>query len=166
MRTAPNLSIRRNAATIVEVTVMVAMLLMLLFGIIEYGRFLMARQVLESAAREGARYAVVHTYDKTTADVQNVTFDSLAGQQKQLEGFSKTSNIQVYRAGTDGNPVNSGNSWNHANNNWKDAVFAEPIAVRITGNYRPLLPSFLLIAVNSSGTIPLQITAVMYSEAN
>jgi hypothetical protein len=150
---------RRTGATVVEVTVVVAVLLVVLIGILEYGRFLMTRQVLENAAREGARYAVVHTYDKTTAQVQDWTFSTLYGQEKQLEGFSRTAHISVYRADGNGNPHSS-------DSNWKNAAFAEPIGVRITGNYKPLLPSLLFMVVDGNGTIPLQITAVMYSEAN
>jgi Flp pilus assembly protein TadG len=143
----------------VEITVVVATVLLLLFGIFEYGRFLMTRQILENATREGARYAVVHTYDRETIDVQNQAFSALAGQHSQLEGFSKTANIAVYRSDNSGNP-------DSADSNWKNARFGEPIAVRITGSYKPFLPSFLLLAVDPSGMIPLQITAVMYSEAN
>jgi Flp pilus assembly protein TadG len=159
MRATPTGQGRRPAATVVETTAMAALLLLLLFGLFEYGRFVMTRQLMENAAREGARYAVVHTYDKTTADVQDRAFAALSGQQTQLPGFSKTANISVYRANASGNPDGT-------DSNWKNARFGEPIAVRITGNYRPLLPSFLLIAVNPSGVIPLQVTSVMYSEAN
>jgi Flp pilus assembly protein TadG len=155
----PHRKAARPGLTVVEVAIVVSTVLLLLFGIFEYGRFLMTRQVMENAAREGARYAVVHTYDKSTADVQNVAFTALAGQDAQLEGFSKTSNIQVYLCDTNGNPVSGSLTW-------KDTIFGEPIAVRITGKYKPVLPSFLFVVVDSSGTIPLQVTAVMYSEAN
>jgi len=45
--------------TIVESAVILIMFFMLLFGIIEAGRFLNQRQVLTNAAREGARFAVL-----------------------------------------------------------------------------------------------------------
>jgi Flp pilus assembly protein TadG len=160
-----NPRVPRTGLTLVECELVLSMTLMLLLGILEYGRFLMTRQVLESAAREGARYAVVNTYLKATTDVQDVTDNALAGEHRQLEGYSKATSIQVYLSNTSGNPANTG-AWNSAANDWKNAQFGEPIAVRITGNYRPVLPSFLYMTVNSNGTIPLQVTAVMYSEAN
>jgi Flp pilus assembly protein TadG len=43
----------------VEGAVILIMFFMLLFGVIEAGRFLNQRQVLTNAAREGARYAVL-----------------------------------------------------------------------------------------------------------
>lgn len=158
MQVVPHKS-RRSAATTVEVAVIASVVLLLLFGLFEYGRFQMTRQVLENAAREGARYAVVHTYDKNTTEVQDVTFIALAGQESQLPGFIKTSNITVYRANAAGNP-------DATDNNWKNAQFAELVGVRITGNYKPILPSFLFMVVDSNGAIPLQVTAIMYSEAN
>jgi Flp pilus assembly protein TadG len=45
--------------TIVESAVILIMFFMLLFGVIEAGRFLNQRQVLTNAAREGARFAVL-----------------------------------------------------------------------------------------------------------
>ncbi|HXG11322.1 MAG TPA: TadE/TadG family type IV pilus assembly protein [Gemmataceae bacterium] len=166
MRTIRTRNAPRRATTVVEMALIAPIVLLLVFGILEYGRFLMTRQVLEHAAREGARYAVVHTYDKTTVNIQDVTFGALSGLDSQLEGFNKTSDIQVYRAAANGSPVNPGNTWDHASNNWKDALFGELVAVRVTGKYKPILPSFLFMVVDASGTIPIQVTSVMYSEAN
>jgi Flp pilus assembly protein TadG len=45
--------------TTVESAVILIMFFMLLFGVIEAGRFLNQRQVLTNAAREGARFAVL-----------------------------------------------------------------------------------------------------------
>jgi Flp pilus assembly protein TadG len=150
--------------TLVETALVISAALMVLFGIFEYGRFIMTRQLLENAAREGARYAVVHTYDKQTLDVQDVTLYAMAGQESQLEGFVHTSNVQVYRAQITADPATNGDP-HPTDSNWKNTTFGEPVAVRITGNYRPILPSFLFIGT-TTGTIPLEVTAVMYSEAN
>lgn len=149
----------RRGTTLLEGTLVISMAMLLMFGILEYGRYIMTRQLLENAARAGARYAVVNTYAKNTIDVQNEVEYALGGQQTQLEGYSKTTSIQVYRATTTG-------AADSTDSNWKNAAFGDLIAVRISGDYRPILPSFLLIGVNSSGTIPVQVTAIMYSEAN
>ena len=47
-----------RGTTIVEAAIILLAFLMLLFGIIEAGRFINTRQVLTNAAREGARFGV------------------------------------------------------------------------------------------------------------
>lgn len=50
---------REEGASAVEFAVIASLLFMLVFGIIEYGRIYSEFQVLQSAAREGARVAAV-----------------------------------------------------------------------------------------------------------
>lgn len=53
----------RSAASgqgLAEFALIVPMFLMLMFGIVDFGRVIWARNSLENAAREGARYAIVH----------------------------------------------------------------------------------------------------------
>ncbi len=52
---------RVRAAAVVEFAVVLPLLLTILFGIIEYGWVFMVRQTLQTAAREGARLAVLQT---------------------------------------------------------------------------------------------------------
>jgi len=52
---------RARGAAIVEFAVVLPLLLTILFGIIEYGWVFMVRQTLQTAAREGARIAVLST---------------------------------------------------------------------------------------------------------
>jgi len=56
---------RRRGAAIVEFAVVLPLLLVLLFGIIDFGWVFMVRQTLTNAAREGCRVAVLKT---ATAD--------------------------------------------------------------------------------------------------
>jgi Flp pilus assembly protein TadG len=51
---------RRRGATMVEMAIVCSVFMMLLMGVMEFGRAMWAREVITSAAREGARYAVVH----------------------------------------------------------------------------------------------------------
>ena len=51
---------RRTGATTVEVSVVLSVFLLFLFGIFEYCRYLMMIQITTNAARDGARYAVVN----------------------------------------------------------------------------------------------------------
>lgn len=60
---------RKRGAAIVEFAVVLPLLLILLFGIIEFGWVFMVRQTLTNAAREGVRVAVLQTATET--DVMN-----------------------------------------------------------------------------------------------
>lgn len=153
MRLAPN-SRRRTGATLVEAAFVITIFLMFLFGIFEYGRFVMTRQLMDNAAREGARWAVVHTYDGTTAEAQDVVDQKLSMGRKQLEGYSKTTNIQLYAADANGNKITG--------KNWYDTAFGENIAVEVTGTFRPFLPNLLFM----DSSISVSSRSVMASEAN
>jgi Flp pilus assembly protein TadG len=133
----------------VEAGIVLPVFLMLLMGVFEYSRFLMVRNLTDNAAREGARYAVVHTYDKTTAQIQSYVQGMFAGQQGQLGSLS----IQVFEA----NPTTGQNV-----DVWTNAAFGECIMVQITGTYQPALPKLLLM----SSTIPVKAQAMMRCEAN
>jgi Flp pilus assembly protein TadG len=144
---------RRTGTTIVEVALVLSLFLMLVFGLCEYGRYVMTRQLLEHAAREGARYAVVHTYDATTTDIQDHVDSVLAGQGRQLEGYNKYSSISVFES----DPITGENL-----GAWTNAKFGDDITVRVEGDYRPILPAFLLMPE----LIRLHGECSMKSEAN
>jgi Flp pilus assembly protein TadG len=139
---------RRSGTTIAEAATVIALTLLFLFGIYEYGRFVMIKNLLDNAAREGSRYAVVHTYDKTTTDIQNRVLNYLAGQSAQLQNL----NIQVYQSDSNGNNIGP----------WTDTQFGQYIAVQIDGDFHPMLPSILFMPT----TMHLETRSVMYSEAN
>ncbi len=145
---------RRGAAT-VEAALVLPILLMFLFGILEYGRYVMTLQAMTNAAREGARYAAAHTnpitiagvtYGNATSNVTAIVTNALAGQQ--LSGQS----IQVYASDSLGNNTGS----------WTTTQYGQSVCVRITGNYNVLIPSLLRLP----STIPVVAQAVMRSEAN
>lgn len=138
---------RRSAATVVETAAVLSVFLVFILGVIEYGRFLMVRQLLDNAAREGARQAVVSTNTLTTADVQNIVQGYLAGQ------MTPTPTVQVYKA----DPATGTNT-----GVWTDAAFGDAIAVQVTGTYKSMVPSFGFLPTSLS----LTATAMMRSEAN
>ncbi|MFN2489231.1 MAG: TadE/TadG family type IV pilus assembly protein [Actinomycetota bacterium] len=75
------LTSERGAAA-VEFALIATVLVMLLFGILEYGRLFGELEVLESAAREGARAASVHCGNAegcTAADIQTAVTTAAAG---------------------------------------------------------------------------------------
>ena len=145
---------RRGAAT-VETALVLPICLLFLFGILEYGRYIMVLQVTTNAAREGAHYALAHTQPVTiqgvtrgnaTADVVNITTAAMSGLS--LSGQT----IEVYSSDSQGNNVGV----------WTDTPAGGWICVRITGNFPVVIPRLLLLA----NTIPVEARSVMRSESN
>jgi Flp pilus assembly protein TadG len=121
---------------------------MLLMGVIDYARIMYVRQLMDNAAREGARYAAVHTHDKTTSEIESYV-RALMVRQDQILGAT----VAVYKASqSDGS--NQGV--------WTSAGFGESIAVQINVTLRPFVPRLLMMQT----TVPLQAKVLMYSEAN
>src|SRR5271165_5862885 len=125
---------RRQGAVTVEMALIVVVFLMFLFGILEYARFIFFQNLVNNAAREGARYAVVQTPTATTAQVQTYVDAYLAGQGSALAGYSSTSSITVFQANTS-TGVNNGAGWNNAGQ-------GQAIGVTISGTYHPIVPNF------------------------
>ncbi|MGD9723026.1 MAG: TadE/TadG family type IV pilus assembly protein [Pirellulales bacterium] len=146
---------RRRGGAIVEAALVLPLVLMFLFGIMEYGRYVMMRQILTNAAREGARYAQIHTQPLTvngttsgnaTSDVQAVINKALAGQS--LSGQT----VSIYAADSQGNNVGT----------WTNAQVGQSVAVQISGNYPVIVSTLLRLPL----TLPVTARAVMRSESN
>jgi Flp pilus assembly protein TadG len=133
---------------VVESAVVLCVCFVLVFGVYEYGRLVMMKNLLDNAAREGARYAVVHTGDLTTTDIQNWVKGYLAGQDANLANL----NTQVFLADASGNNIGT----------WTNAQFAQYIAVQIDADYNLMTPTFLMMRT----TVHLRCVSAMYSEAN
>ena len=128
MRTPQMKSPRRFGATLVETSIVLGACLLFLFAIFEYGRFIMMVQLVENAAREGARQAVSGTDSPTTSNIQSTVNYYLAGQNLQ------SVSIQVYMM----NPTTGANL-----GSWNNAAFGNTIAVQVTANYQPMLPTLV-----------------------
>src|SRR5262249_15157940 len=145
---------QRPGTSVVEFAFVAPVFFLLLLGVFEYSRFLFAAQMLDNAAREGARYAVVNTTTETTTGVQNYVNQFLVGQGAgQLSGYSPSSNISVFKADSAG--ADSGVSWQNAS--WGDFI-----GVTVSGTYKPLTPGLLKM----TGSITLKGTCVIAVEAN
>lgn len=142
---------RRSGRTAVEAAIVINVLVVLLLAVFEYGRLVMVKQLIDNAAREGARLAVVSTDSSsgvTSAQIQSTVTSFLAGQ---------TVNnlvVQVYQADpTTGNNIGA----------WNAAPFGSDIGVQVDCDFVPIVPV-------SAGIFPstLHITArsLMRCEAN
>lgn len=168
---------KRRGAAVVEMALVSILLFMLLFGILEYCRLLYVMHVANNAARDTARFAVVHTSggnlagEPTTisqADlialvesgkIGNVVVGSgMAGMEKNIENYK----IEIFTVDPAGLSQNPPVIQPLAGSTWTSAGFNHKIAVRISGDYRPMLPTLMFM----NQTVPVQVTVMSSSEAN
>jgi len=176
---------RRAGATTVEFAFVAILLFLMLFGILEYGRFLFVYHLTANAARDAARFAVVRTNGGvtlteadgtqiaepaavTTADVVAVwrtgAFNGRAygtgmcGMEHNITGYA-VDVFAVPDADLYASPPNLDPSGKPS---WTTATFHQQIAVRVTGTYRPIVPNL----VGMGASVDFAVTALMGSEAN
>jgi hypothetical protein len=168
---------RRAGATTVEFVFVAFPLFLLLFGIFEYGRFRFVYHAAENAARDGARFAAVHTNGGTmagepvaitTADVREVVRtgmfngraygSGLLGAEDDITGYTCDvySVTPAHLAASPPDVAPAGKP------SWTAAGFQGKIVVRISGTYRPIVPT--LIGMGSS--VDFTVTAMSTSEGN
>ena len=175
MRILPAGRRRRGGVTLVESTLLLSIFLLFLFGVFEYSRLLMILHVTTNATRSGARHATVNV-DKTstfvTADdgatlsIRNHVISQMGGQHTNLQGASGTAfTVTAFPCDINGlyqNPVVISPKVGYTS--WNQATFTERIAVRVTGQFRPLLPGFVFFYTGGSDFVPISITAAAGSE--
>jgi len=155
MRLPPARRVRvRRGAALVETSIVLCIFLLFLFGLLEYARFVMVYQAMQNAAREGARYAIAVVNPDT---VSNANIDAevkrrLKGMDRNLNNFTVTIYAIEMRNGVQGTKLA----------NRYDASSDDGVVVEIAYNYKPALPSFLLM----KKSIPIQARCVMYAEGN
>jgi len=126
----------RRGAAAVEFAVVAPIFLLLVFGMIEYGRMVMVQQVLVNASREGARKAVLD--GSTQQDVVDVVDQYL--NSASIDGATITV--------TPANP--------------EDAAFGDPVTVTVSVDFDQVswLPSPMYL-----GGKTLSATSVMRRES-
>jgi Flp pilus assembly protein TadG len=80
---------RRKGTAVIEFALIALPLFSLLFGILEYSRFLMELNLVTNAAREGCRYALANNTSTTiSSDVTNLVTAYMGGQANTLSNFT------------------------------------------------------------------------------
>jgi Flp pilus assembly protein TadG len=155
---------RRLGVAAVETAMVMFPLMLLMFSIFEYGRFLMIRNLVNLSAETGCRYAVAHNTDATIlTDVQTVANQYMAGFNNTTQ-FASPCTITVYAVPS--------NLWNPSitsvtSTSWtvvppthaalvaaSDSSLAgvngiQPggiIAVQVQGNFKMMFPTLLFIS--------------------
>ena len=163
-------SARRRGQALVEFALVAPVFFLLLFSIVEFGRAMYYVQILNNAAREGARYAIVHGNESTDPTGPPPGFpittnaDPYAGDAKLavrrfaigVIGNTGTSDFVVtvcYTAPATGSMYvcpdnNAGNDMGTGNNGRSDPP--QNVTVTVKYSYKPIiagivpLPSFTL----------------------
>ncbi len=139
LRRQPSSNDRRGVAA-VEFALVLPVFLTVSLGIIEYGRALMAANLVTSAAREGCRIA--GQTGNTNADVQNSVQSALASSLKLSPG-QVTVNITITPAAGNPNPQDQCGSAN-----LRDLVQVE---VKVPYSAVALIPASFLQGVTLTG---------------
>ena len=132
----------QNGGALVEFAIVLPLLLMLIFGMIEFSVMLYDKAMITNASREGARKGIVYSYPApiTTAEITQTVNDYLQGHMISLGGPS-TPTVAV-----SGQCAGSG----------------DPLTVTVTYPYNFLvLPNFIQ---SLSGTLTLSAQTTMRCE--
>jgi Flp pilus assembly protein TadG len=148
MRTKQNVHTPRRGAAAIELAFVLPVFFLMVLGVMEYGRFLMAQQALDNAARNGARYAVVNSNNGSTSQVQAVVLQRLAPIQNMI-----APTIQVVQV----DPATGANL-----GDWTAAPYGGTIAVQVNGTYTPMFAHLLKLPVS----LTVRSAAMMTCEAN
>jgi Flp pilus assembly protein TadG len=165
MTRAPRRLVRRTGTTLVEMTVVLIPCFLLMLAILEYGRVVMMLQMINNAARTGARQAVVTPTSyvnpaTATTQIQNTVIAALSNQPLQ------NLNVQVYQADTAGNNIGP----------WTSAPFGRNIVVQVDADFPNLFGlwsnpdgtkwSFLPATGAAPNSLHLTAKSMMRGEAN
>ena len=145
---APQRNRQRNGATTVELVAVITIFTMMMFGILEYCLIVYTTNVVENAAREGSRFAVVNTSDTTLiTDTQNYVQSLMGGLDKKMSAYS----CNVYLADANGNNIGAPT----------DAQFGQYVCVDVSLNYVPITPGLIFL-----NQFTIRSKCGMISEAN
>ncbi len=157
---------RRGTAS-VEFAVGSAVFFFVLFGVIEYARFVTMYNVLENATRETARFAIVNTHLDYSGLYNGPAYNKDTRIDAHLRHYLSQlrdvyQNLDVTVTSFIGRPVEAGEVYGQPRPNWLEARVNDIIAIEATADFQPVLPNFLLMGNN----IRIRCRSCMFSEAN
>jgi len=96
-----NFKQNEKGSTLVEYAIGASVFLMAVFAVLEFGRALWAHNALTDAARQGARYAVLHQPNGgEDTNIKNlVVYGNAGGGTKPIVPGLTTGNVQISRSG-------------------------------------------------------------------
>jgi Flp pilus assembly protein TadG len=139
---------REEGASMVEFALVAPLLLVLLFGIIEFGLILYDQAAITNASREGARYAAMYYINPSTNTPQQ---HSCSDIQSYVTNYVNPILIGI-------SPTSYTVSCPYVNQN-DGSVVGYATQVQVSYNYNFLVFGGLLNLINGSITNPLALTA-------
>ncbi|QDU59769.1 TadE-like protein [Planctomycetes bacterium Pan216] len=97
----------RRGAAAVEFAVVAPLMFMLVFGLLEFGRYVMLAQIVVTSSREGARRAALATGQQTAGSVETFVRGYLGDAIGRPDVASDT-NLTVVEIAVNGTALNSG----------------------------------------------------------
>jgi TadE-like protein len=165
VRTKP----RSRGQALAEFALIAPLFFLLLFGIIEAGRYIYYYEILNNATREGARYAIVHSgqtlFEDSTGPETGTTFDS-----DDPAGDNVVQKVREAATGIVGSAIAVDRCWWTIECNFKRAVpvpndygdagfgYGSTVTVRATYTYSALLPLIPLPNITVTAESSLVIT--------
>ena len=148
----------RRGVTAVETAFVLIVAVTMTLAIYDYSRYFMLSQLVNNAAREGARQAVANTSTQNTAMIQNTVVQYLANQNfTDASGNAvSASDVVVIQV----NPATGAPT--SPDSNWYDAPFESAIMVQVNAKFTSLFPTFGFLPT----TVNLVGESVMLSEAS
>jgi hypothetical protein len=141
-RLAPRSGSRSRGQALVEFAMVAPLFFLLLFGIIEGGRFILYYQTLNNAAREGARYAIVHGSNSNCPSGPMPPGETAPGGCYDLPGLNVAQAVKDAAFGLLGSAVTVTPTWG-ATGNARDS----DVTVRATYTYNTIIPLVPLPAI-------------------
>jgi Flp pilus assembly protein TadG len=128
-----------------------------MFAIFEFGRYMMYRQIIDNAARSGARQAVIEATSYISATQANSDVTAVVTQNLAALNVQNL-NIQIYQADSNGNNIGS----------WTVVQFGGNVVVQVDADLPLLFPTFGFLPNNGAAANSVHITCkvMMRSEAN
>ncbi|MBL8822383.1 MAG: pilus assembly protein [Planctomycetia bacterium] len=158
---------KRRGGYTLEMAFMLPLVLLFLFAILEYGRYVMTRNQLENAVREAARVAAARTNDRTTAEITAIVNNYMALYNVQVSSpvVAVFKADPVTKTPLDANDIPTV----IANAPFNNAKFGQGICVQVTGTYNTLFGGIALNQQTSArigASFPVNVFSIMYSEGN
>lgn len=141
----------RSGATVVEAAAVIILFMMFLFSIVEYGRYIGLRQAAENAARNAARWALCNTSYNSTNGLPTGDMSIIRQRFRAALGVGGTNTNNIVESQLTGEVINAYriNPVTGANiGSWDSASSSDTIAVELTGQFRFVVPNFLMLATD------------------
>lgn len=144
----------RRGATAVELAFVAIPFFMFVFGIFEFGRFVLAKDLMREASREAARLASVNT-NVTGSHANDMTAAEIEDKVRGLVNGVGLDELSIQFSHVD-----------DSTSDWKNnATLQHQIAVTVTGNYTPMTPVFMLLG-GDTNSIQMSEASIAFSEGH